>query len=127
MGYSKILMPFYEGISKLGSKIPNNEFKAFTKNNHIWDLYALPFNLDSEKNLKKKISEILEVSQEYMRETRNIVTEGIFVSVNLKGKAYLGMKEDPFRVARIDHYESIKAGDDLSEIIEKASGIDDFR
>lgn len=121
--YNKIMLAFYQAIDLMGSKIPHNEFSTFNKDTYIWDLYALPFSMHSIKDLKKKILEVLEESGEYMKDIRNIVTEGIFVSVNLRGKAYLGMKEDPFRLARLDRFGTIRAGDDLSEIIEKASSI----
>ena len=85
--YNDVLSKLFQVLAHVGRRIPNNEFKFFHRDEYMWDLYALPFSVESLKELRASLLDSSESSiSDRQYDSDLLVTHGIFISLNCIGR-----------------------------------------
>lgn len=83
--FDDTLLKLFDILQRIGRRTPKNEFRFFNKAEYMWDLYALPFSIDSLRELQSTLLNSTEISDDQINKGA-LVTHGIFISVNCVGR-----------------------------------------
>ena len=75
---------FYNVLAKISKKLKKSSFSSFDREEGLWNLYAIPFQTSSAKELKVNVLKSVKAKSKIditsLQET--LVTEGVLFSVN---------------------------------------------
>ena len=82
--YEEPVINFYNSLMKISKKIKNSKFADFNRLESFWNLYVVPFETSSVKQIKFDLMKLAKknpkIDMNHLNET--MITEGVFFSVN---------------------------------------------
>ena len=101
--YEDPVCNLFSALLKIAGKMPKSTLGEFERNSGLWNMYAVPFQASSPKQMKAGMFKALKNNPKINLTTfqNTIVSEGIFFSVNyvMSAKEVSAAKEDLLRNA----------------------------
>ena len=94
--YEDIVQTFHKSLKKASKRIPNNTFADLHRNDHIWNMYAIPLEASSVKNIRTNVLKFAktDLKTNVKMVDKCLVTKGVFLSVNFIMKAKKAPRSD---------------------------------
>jgi hypothetical protein len=112
--YEEVVTKFHESLVKLSQSMPKCKFDLFKKGEHIWNMYALPFETSSLKQLKIDTLKATQGNNEIdmTRIPNDLVTQGVFISLNYISAAKLAVSDSQKsqRMSRFQNLSLVQPG-----------------
>jgi hypothetical protein len=120
--FNEVVKNFHVSCSRMSKSLNKNRFRECNRKETIWNMYNLPFETDSSRNLRGKVLKAVhKFSSTDMKNVEELlVTKGVLVSINYLARANKirsaeGASPSPNKMRRFQGFGYSIATDDIMQ------------